>query len=203
MVKLIPFEERPEYKRGVAAEVDVAHMLQSHGAYVIPQYNYRQGAEGKNKGPRMRCRDHGLVLPDHDVMCPWPGTRIWVEVKAKSNPTPFWIKGGVLQHGIDLSHYNDYLEVEKISGNEVWLVVCEPDNTWIGCGRLRTLKYDHKRPINNYGKGGMIYFNRDVFDPLDVLFARLEGLDVVKAGTGRAASTEPQRSLVEFFGVSA
>ena len=178
---MIPFEEREEYKRGLQAEIDIAHMIQERGGWVIPQYNYRQGAEGKNKGPRMRCRDRWLVLPDHDVMVESSGVRIWVEVKEKSVPTEYRVKNNIPQHGIDLALYNDYLDVGRISGNEVWLVVREPGNTWIGCGNLRTLKYDHKRPNNSYGKGGMIYFNKRDFSPIGVLWSRLEGADIVKS----------------------
>lgn len=124
------FRERPEFLRGRAAEQLVAGWLQERGWFVIPSYDY-SGDDG-NKAPRLQGLKAGHAVPDLDTAR--DGCRRWIEVKSKGRANPrhdsYWGRPEVLEHGIDLGNYLDYLEVKRITGDEVWIAIYE-ENT--GC----------------------------------------------------------------------
>lgn len=182
------FRSTPEYLFGLEAEQSVEQYLIDAGAHVIAQYT----REEEDKPPRMYGPDGCLVLPDFDVYHP-TGAHLMVEVKRKTAPTVYRIGGDIPQHGIDLRLYRQYRRVEAITRTEVWLVVRESSTGWAGCGHLPEIPVDHERPFNSYGNGGMVYFNRDEFRPLEALRARLTGGDVAYVTMATADTTTEWR----------
>jgi len=134
----VAFCERPEFLRGRAAEQRVAHWLQERGWFVIPSYDY-SGEDG-NKAPRLQGLRAGHAVPDLDTAR--DGKRQWVEVKAKERANIWrsyepWKRLNTPEHGVDHSNYLDYLEVKRITGDEVWIAVYEEDT-----GQLLTAEID-------------------------------------------------------------
>jgi hypothetical protein len=124
----IPFQERPEFLRGRAAEQRVARWLQKRGWYIIPSYDY-SGAEGE-KAPRLQGFPAGYAVPDLDASR--GGWRGWVEVKSKAQANIWrsaqpWGQPNTPEHGIDHHNYLDYLHVKRITGDEVWIAIYEED----------------------------------------------------------------------------
>jgi hypothetical protein len=131
--------DRPEFLRGRAAEQMVAGWLQGRGWFVIPSYDY-SGEDGR-KVPRLQGLKTGHAVPDLDVAR--DGGRKWIEVKAKKEPNPrhdcYWGRPEVPEHGIDESHYLDYLEVKRITGDEVWIAIYEENTGLLLAAEISTL----------------------------------------------------------------
>ena len=102
------------------------------------------------------------------------GTRIWVEVKTYTHPV-LNRKFGINVHGIEKRHYDQYLEVERQSGNDVWLLINETESGCVLKAKLGTLKTYHCIcrgcqsktgciiPEQGSGIRNGIYFNREDF----------------------------------------
>lgn len=132
------FCQRPEFLRGRAAEERVTRWLQSRGWFVIPSYDY--AGEDGDKAPRLQGLAAGYAVPDLDAAR--DGTRRWVEVKAKTRANIWrsrqpWGHPDTPEHGVDHSNYLAYLEVKRITGDEVWIAIYEEDT-----GRLLTAEID-------------------------------------------------------------
>ena len=131
----------------------------------MPSYDY--SGEDNNKAPRLQGLAHGLAIPDLDVSK--DGRRFWVEVKTKTRSNEYR-KQGILKHGIHVSHFEQYLEVERITGTAVWLVIYEESTGALLSQRLSELAkvadFD-RRPV--MARGGMVYFPRDSFINLGVV----------------------------------
>ena len=153
------FRETEKWKKGHNGEHIVAALLRRDGWYVIPSYDY--SGDDNNKAPRIQGANSCHVLPDLDIAK--GGDRRWAEVKTKEQAT-FTRKTQRFEHGIPLRHYNDYLEVQHITGNEVWLFVYEEKSSEILCAKLDDLS-QQKREYNGgkMSRGGMIFFPRDAF----------------------------------------
>lgn len=134
-----PFSERPEFLRGRAAELRVSRWLQERGWYVIPSYDY-SGADG-DKAPRLQGIKRGHAVPDLDVAS--GGKRKWVEVKSKDHANPrhdaYWGRCEVPEHGVDHGNYLDYLEVKRITGDDVWIAIYEEDTAILLMAEIDTL----------------------------------------------------------------
>lgn len=146
-------------ERGRTAEELVADILRKHGYYVIPSYEY--SGRDDDKAPKLTGYDKHYTLPDLDVS--GNGQRFWVEVKLKAEPT--WTrKLQRYEHGIPLRHYQDYLQVERITGCPVYLAIVEEDTGLILFQSFRKLTecvriYDGAK----MSRGGMAFFPRDSF----------------------------------------
>jgi hypothetical protein len=165
---LTSFSESIPYQFGLVGEKEIVRILQQYGAYVIPQYNYAEDDEFK--GPRMHGGEDELILPDLDVCR--QGSRIWVEVKTKSDMNLHRISGDYV-HGFNRKHYAHYLNVEQASGNEVWVIFIERLRGEHRCGKLSEIPIHHTYNGDKMGRHGMVFFNVDHLLPLDILFARL------------------------------
>lgn len=136
----IAFRQRPEFLRGRAAEQLVARWLQGRGWFVIPSYDYA-GDDG-NKAPRLQGLGIGHAVPDLDVAR--DGKRHWVEVKSKDHANPWrshhpWGSPNTLEHGVDYGNYLDYLNVKRITGDEVWIAIYEEDTRQLLAAEISTL----------------------------------------------------------------
>lgn len=158
-----PFETH--LKMGVAGESWIASWLRSRGNTVLPVY---EKTDNDFKGPQLYLPDKELIAPDlfvfkHDKA-------MWIEAKHKTaftlhRNTEKWVTG------IDLRHYRDYLEVDKTTPWDVWLLFLHqggqakdsPPNSPAGLFG-NTLKYlsqhEHHRHKNG-GKAGMVYWAKE------------------------------------------
>jgi hypothetical protein len=169
--KVENFKDNPMYKFGHEAELQIEDLLKSHGAYIIPSYDYSGDDE---KAPRLCGVYNTYVVPDLDVSF---GKRIWVEVKRKTERNKHY-KTGHMVHGIPIRHFNDYRSVEKITGCKVWIVFV--DRIDILCGELFSLKINHTYLGEKMSKGGMIFFNVTDLYPIDILINVLKNITIQK-----------------------
>ncbi len=119
------------------------------------------------KGPQLFLpKDKKLIAPD---MLAFNGeTTRWIEAKHK---TAFsWHRiSNTWVTGIDLRHYNDYLEVEDTSPWPVWLLFLHrggqakdsPANSPAGLfgNQLSILRENENHRHTNWGKSGMVYWS--------------------------------------------
>ncbi len=153
------FRESKDFLRGRSAEKLVAEELQRRGWYIVPSYDY--SGKDNNKAPRLQGTDKEYILPDLDVSK--EGARRWVEVKLKLQATWTHLTQR-FEHGIPIRHFESYVEVQRITGCEVWIFIYE-ENTQrllvqsLNCLTLVSRVY--RGPKMN--REGMIYFPQDSF----------------------------------------
>lgn len=155
----ISFRESPKFQKGRSGEKLVAGLLKQKGWFVIPSYDY-SGEDG-DKAPKLEGLREGFPVPDLDIAK--DGTRRWAEVKTKASAIYTRITKR-LEHGIPLRHYRSYQKVQKVTGCEVWLFVCEEDTGEVLCAKLDYLQC-HARIYDGskMSRGGMAFFPRDAF----------------------------------------
>ena len=152
------FKDSELYKMGHSWELKVSVFLKKRGNYVIPSYDY--SGEENNKAPKLQGVLMEYVIPDLDVSK--GGERRWIEVKSKAAAVLHRNSGDYV-HGIPKRHYLSYLEVTKITGCEVWLVVCEENTGDILAANLSSLPIHHEYDGSKMSKGGMVFFKRSNF----------------------------------------
>jgi hypothetical protein len=170
---MINIEDTPEYQKGLLGEKEIVKILQDNGAYVIPQYNYKQS--GEFKGPCIGGSKDEYVLPDVEVFTK-NGHRIWVEVKTKEirslhYTTNTWV------HGFNLRHYKHYMKIQSITGKAVWVVFLERGGTHPGsllCCHLKTTPIHHRYEGDRMGKDGMVFFDVNALKPFSELINLLK-----------------------------
>jgi len=154
------FKASEEYQRGHTGERIVAAFLQRRGWYVIPSYNF-SGEDG-NIAPRLFGLRDSFIVPDLDIAK--GGLRIWVEVKTKSAAT-FTRLTGRLEHGIDKRHCDQYLKIQIITGDPVYLAIVELDTKALLLSSLTELMPSAR--INIMHQRGqekqMVYWPRSAF----------------------------------------
>lgn len=104
---------------GRQGERIVERWLQKQGCGTIPTYDY---TDGNRKAPALAFIDRSIVIPDIDVVA--HGERFWAEVK-NYGYSPWNQKYKTNVHGFTSRLWECYLEVERLSGNDVWLFVVE------------------------------------------------------------------------------
>jgi len=114
--------ETDQFQMGRRGERVVKSMYQSLGYWVIPSYDYA-GPDG-DMAPSLQSNGRWLPLPDLDTSR--GGKRRWIEVKTKKHPT-FHEMTRQWEEGIDLDKYQRYLDVQSITGAEIWLAFYELD----------------------------------------------------------------------------
>lgn len=174
--------ESAEFLRGRAGEKNAVAMLQEYGAYVVPMYDF-SGEEG-DKAPRMAGLARWYVLPDLDASK--GGRRAWVEVKRKGRASWTWTQRRY-EHGISLRLYRQYLDVEQITGTDVWLMVLEDDSGDVLMQSLERVGAPRIYPGDKMCKGGMAFWPRERF----ILFP--SGDRASSAPPGRREHLAPQR----------
>lgn len=89
------------------------------------------------KGPCMLDNGDGLTMPDFQVH--GKSIRGWVDCKAKSEAMDYrkWHR---LEHGIDLSCWDAYLEIQQVTDLLVYLFVLELNTRGILAADLNTLR---------------------------------------------------------------
>ena len=111
---------------GQIGESKIAVWLRMQGRFVLPAY---EKEIDNNKGPRLFCPDGNLVVPDMLVI---NGEKVnWIEAKHKSvfswhRNTRRWVTG------INIKHYNQYLEVARVTPWPVWLLFLHEKDRELG-----------------------------------------------------------------------
>lgn len=113
-------------KWGQTGETAIACWLRRKGWDVLPVY---EKVIDTGKGPRVFTAYHSgqsqLVAPD---MLAFRGDRIqWVEGKRKTRFTWRWTKS-VWQDGIDVRHYENYLQLRERSPFPLWILFLHEQN---------------------------------------------------------------------------
>lgn len=130
-----------------------------------------------NKGPRLFGYDSVLITPDM-LAIRGKDTR-WIEAKHKTHFAWYRI-GKAWTTGIDYHHYTQYVNVATVTPWPVWLLFLHsrddsPDGfcpTGLFGGEITYLKanIDHVyQGVNNYGKGGMVYWRYQTLKQLATL----------------------------------
>ena len=138
-------------------------LVQTLGYNVLPVYE-KEG--GDFKGPRYFTPSREIVAPDILAI---KGSRVlWVEAKHKTvfswhRITEQWVTG------IDVRHYNDYLEISRIHPFPVWLLFLHSQSeTREGNGHspvglfgqsLTYLEKNENHRSDKWGNSGMVYWS--------------------------------------------
>ena len=99
---------------GDIAENLVGRWFRSRGNSVLPAYQLEIES---GKGPRFFTPTGELIAPDMFLM----PCMVWAEVKHKKAFT-WYRRNKEWTTGIDIKHYSDYQEVQKVSRRDVWLM---------------------------------------------------------------------------------
>jgi hypothetical protein len=155
-----PLRDTEQFRRGRNGEQIVADRLMRRGWYVIPSYDYNGGDDHP---PRLQGWTRRFIIPDLDA-CKG-GRRIWVEVKTKAAPS-LHRASGILEHGIPLRHYEQYLQVELETGCPVYLLVYEEQSNQLLWQKLSELGQPRIYSGDKMSFGGMAFWPRDSFNIL-------------------------------------
>jgi hypothetical protein len=151
------FRETMEWKIGEIGRNVVIAALQEKGWYIIPSDDYIGEDE---KAPRLFGKVKQYVLPDLDVA--QRTVRRWGEVKTKAEATWTHITQR-LEHGFAKRLFDHYLEVQSITGTEVWVFVYERKTNTLLYARLNDLPKPRVYLGNKMDRGGMVFFPRNAF----------------------------------------
>ena len=147
---------------GRAGESLVAAWLRSRGNTILPVY---EKIIEDGKGPQLFLPDKLLIAPDFFVFN--HDRAMWIEAKTKTAFTKYR-KTGKWVTGIDLRHYEHYLEVDKVTPWNVWLLFLQlggqakdsPPNSPAGLfgNPLEYLSRHESHRHSNGGPSGMVYW---------------------------------------------
>lgn len=168
---------------GQAGESAIAQWFRYKGYAVMPVY---EKILDTGKGPQLFLpNDKRLIAPDMFVFN--AGNAWWIEAKHKTaftwhRKTNRWVTG------IDLHHYQHYLEVNSTTPWDVWLLFLQrggqakdsPQNSPAGLfgDTLDRLSHTENHRHSNWGKSGMVYW---AYDSLR-LIAALEEVEAACQG---------------------
>jgi len=103
---------------GKAGESLIANWLKRRGYLVLPIYE-KEISEGK--GPQVFSAHGDLIAPDLLAFGRESDKVWWIEAKHKSAFSWHRMSGRWVT-GIDLEHYQDYLQIQRLSPWPVWLL---------------------------------------------------------------------------------
>jgi hypothetical protein len=148
------------FKRGRNGEQLAADWLKRDGWYVLASYDY-SGSD--DHPPRLEGWARQFIIPDLDA-CKG-GRRIWVEVKTKAAPS-LHRATNIIEHGIPLRHYEQYLQVERETGCAVHLIIYEEQSDVLLHQKLSELGQPRIYSGDKMSYGGMAFWPRDSFNIL-------------------------------------
>lgn len=163
---VMSFNESLEH--GKIGEGLIAQWLQSRGWYVIPIYE-KQIDDGK--GPRVYApQGKKIIAPDALIMHPDTRRVMFVECKRKS-VFSWYRKTQQWQTGVDLKHWENYLQLYSQTGYEIWLLFLhensekegwdEPYPCPVGLFGQDIRKLESLGRIGREHAKGMIYWNHE------------------------------------------
>lgn len=146
-------EFRRKRKRGEIMERRTARWLGQRDASVLPVYDFSGLAD--DKPPRLIGK-RLLVMPDL-LVCK-DGRSYWLEVKLKVSAT-LHRKSGVLETGLSRRLCEQYLQVQKLSGLDVYLLFAHEKEDEVRIALLSTL-WEMRREYRGtkMGWAGMAFF---------------------------------------------
>ena len=166
MANVVSFAQTLKY--GQVGEGIISKWLQSRGFMVFPAYQLEIPS---GKGPQLFSHSGDLVLPD--MLLFRSGKIFWCEAKRKTAFT-WYRKKGRWTTGIDLRHYQEYIEVACRTGLPVWLLFYHPDSTpsvedrshncphecpvGLFGGNILRLVECESHQSDRHGKSGMVYW---------------------------------------------
>lgn len=140
------FENTDEYRLGEAGERLVEEFLQRCLWATIPKRKY--AGEG---APMLEGTDVQTILPDIEAVK--DGETRYVEVKTKSTYHVQRNKDNEKRHGIGFRSWRHYCDIQRDTGNEVWLFIYEVDTGTLCCASLDKLS-DAIVKLIQYGDSG-------------------------------------------------
>lgn len=179
------------FEMGENGERLVEEVIRGYGWYVNPTRKYCDD-EGTEAAPMMEGDDGKLVLPD--IYAARSGRREYIEVKTKSSYVEYRKKGGEPQHGIDERLWQEYVDVQTQTGDNVWLFIYEKDIGQLLRQKFEELPVDHRHNGNGYSEP-MVYFSRSLFDIVPI---SSEILPSYFFGQDSLPSTELHKKVDEF-----
>lgn len=101
--------------------------------------------------------------PEPDVAAAADGKQCWAAVLTKSQAVTFRL-AQEKRHGIGLRTYEHYRALERQTGCEVWLFICEKDSGQVLYGSLAELARNGQSYLGEkMDDGGMLFFPRSEF----------------------------------------
>lgn len=201
-MKVTSFNDLPQAKMGFEGEKHVIEELKQLGFFIFKCTDAldSDARSEYNKAPKIHGADVTYIFPD--ILAFRDSKSYLIEIKTKTEPTLFR-KTQQLQHGINLRHYNDYLNVLKITNYDLWLAIYERSSHEILLRRLIDLPIDHYANMYQCGRYiDMVYFNRNEFAPfwwfLDIT-TKYPGDIIISNDAGicwKASKTYTQQTLV-------
>lgn len=155
--------------------------------YILPAY---EGGRD-NKGPRLFGPTEPLITPD--MLAIRGKDTKWIEAKHKT----FWSwyrKGRYWTTGIDMKYYNEYKKVARSTPFPVWLLFLHSRSdskegvcpTGLFAGEIMELSKVESHRFGAYGKGGMVYWQREKL----LQIASLEAVQKAADAMGYTAASE-------------
>ena len=169
---------------GEAIERAYAQEVTKRGGVVMPLCA-AIGNTSATKAPMAYTGSRRRIAPDFLIVR--HGGAIWVEVKAKSQPS-YYFRGRRWEHGLDWHLVKHYCAVQHESGSPVWIVVhedhspasadaapkwderhlapypcCEPSGLWLYARLDAVLASGERRKAwpdgsgGKYGRGGLLW----------------------------------------------
>ncbi len=133
--------------------------LTRRGWHVLPAYDY-SGA-GDNKAPKLLGATPGAALITPDLLGFAPGKKsTWWEIKLKRHAVLFRQTNTVVT-GCSARHWDHYREVERVTGNPVWLVFAHEEENEVRAALLPDLAataQERRYDGDKFGGGGMVFF---------------------------------------------
>jgi len=158
---------------GQLGESAIAKWLNTKGYAVLPVY---EKDTGDYKGPQVFCADRNMVAPD--LLCFKPERVLWVEAKRKSVFSWFRQKQQ-WETGIDLHHYQQYLELRRRAPWPLWLMFLHEKGhtdewphecpTGLFGREILSLQRRESHTSDRHGRHGMVYWAHKHLWPLATL----------------------------------
>jgi hypothetical protein len=147
-----------QLRLGRLFESEFARQAQKRG-YLLVRHCEQLGVNGI-KAPMVTGQYQGYRLPDFTIIA--NGKSYWDEVKYKTNPTLHRCSG-VVEHGIDLPNWRDYLAVAKLSGLDGFLTIGEGHS-----GRIIKASFKFLEPRARIYDGDVHFEEGAVFWPASI-----------------------------------
>ncbi len=149
---------------GKTGETEIAQWLINRGGSVLPIYEI---SENQYKGPALYIGNGGVIAPD--MICFNNGVMTFIEAKHKNAFSWYRIKQ-IWTTGIDVNHFEEYLRIQELTAVNVWILFLHrggiakdspPSPSGLYGQKVRILNQTIDHKSDTFGKGGMVFWNRD------------------------------------------
>ena len=158
---------------GKLGESAIAQWFKRKGYAVLPVY---EKDTGDYKGPQVFCADRAMAAPD--LLCFKQAHVVWVEAKRKS-VFSWYREKKQWETGIDLHHYEQYLELRERAPWELWLMFLHEQGdtkewphecpTGLFGRKISSLAQWESHRSMKHGPHGMVYWAHKDLHPLATL----------------------------------